>query len=203
MAKVYEIDGVIPVVDPTAFVHPDAVLIGDVIVGPRTFVGPLVVLRGDFGRVVLEAGCNVQDGSVAHGFPGRETIIRKDGHVGHSAVLHTCDVGERTLIGMRAVLLDGCVIGEGAFVAAGSLVKADFEVPPRTLVAGTPAKVVRDLTDEELAWKANGTRLYQDLGQLYLATHRPAEPLTEVEPDRPIGAMRDARAIPLDDYRDD
>jgi len=201
VTKVYEVDGVVPVVDPTAFVHPDAVLIGDVIVGPRCFVGPLVVLRGDFGRVVLEAGSNIQDGSVAHGYPGRETLLGERGHVGHAAVLHTCVVGRDALIGIRAVLLDGSVVGEGAFVAAGSLVKADFEVPARTLVAGTPARVMRDLTDEELAWKANGTRLYEELGQLSLATLKPVEPLATPQPDRPIGAMRQASAVPLDDYR--
>ncbi len=201
MGQAYEIDGLVPVVDPTAFVHPDAVLVGDVIVGPRCYIGPLVVLRGDFGRVVLEAGSNIQDGSVAHGYPGRETVVGERGHVGHAAVLHTCAIGKDAFIGIRAVLLDGSTIGEGAFVAAGSLVKADFEVPARTLVAGTPAKVMRELTDEDLAWKRNGTRLYEELGQLSLATLRAAQPLASPEPVRPIGAMRHAAAVPLDEYR--
>lgn len=201
MGGVYEIDGVVPVVDPTAFVHPDAVLVGDVIVGPRCYVGPLASLRGDFGRVTMREGSNVQDSCVLHCFPGRDVVVEQDGHVGHGAVLHGCTVGWGVLVGMNSVVMDGAVIGGLSFVAANSFVKADAVVPERHLVAGNPASVVRELSDEEIAWKANGTRVYQELAQRSLATLRPATPLAEVEPDRRRVGVDAAEAVPLREYR--
>jgi phenylacetic acid degradation protein len=201
MANVYEIDGVVPVIDPASFVHPDAVLVGDVIVGPGCYVGPLASLRGDFGRVLLEEGSNVQDCCVIHSFPGRDAVVGVDGHIGHGAVLHTCTIGRGVLVGINAVVLDGATVGEFAFVAAGSLVKAGFAVPARTLVAGSPAVVVRELTESELAWKANGTRLYQELTRRSLETLRPVEPRAAVEPDRGTVSTGGDAAVPLDEYR--
>ena len=180
----YEIDGIRPVVDPTAFVHPSAILIGDVIVGARCYVGPGASLRGDFGRIVLRAGSNVQDTCVMHGFPGTDTVIEEDGHVGHGAVVHGARVGRNALIGMNAVLMDNAVIGESAIVAACAFVKAGMEIPPRMLAAGVPAKIVRPLEEKEMAWKVEGTRTYQDLAVRSLNTMREVVPLTEVEPDR-------------------
>ena len=180
----YEIDGLRPVVDPTAFVHPTAVLIGDVIVGPRCYVGPGASLRGDFGRLVMEAGSNLQDNCVMHGFPGTDTIIEVDGHVGHGAVIHGARVGRDALVGMNAVVMDNAVVGESAMVAACAFVKAGMVVPPRTLVAGVPAKIVRELSDQEIGWKAEGTRSYQDLTLRCHATLRETTPLAAVEPDR-------------------
>ena len=121
MAKVYSIDGVIPVIDPTAFVHPTAILIGDVIVGPGCYVGPAASLRGDFGRLILRRGANLQDTCVMHGFPGTDTVIEEDGHVGHGAVLHGCTIRRDALVGMNAVIMDGAVVGESAIVAAMAL----------------------------------------------------------------------------------
>ncbi|WP_431855935.1 phenylacetic acid degradation protein PaaY [Azospirillum sp.] len=182
--RVYAIDGVTPVIDPTAFVHPSAVLIGDVVVGPRCYVGPCASLRGDFGRIVLEEGANVQDNCTAHAFPQLDVIVRVNGHVGHGAVLHGCVVERNALVGMNAVVMDGAVIGESAIVAACTFVKAGFQVPPRTLVAGTPAKLLRDLSDDEIAWKAEGTREYQRLTLRSLATMVECDPLEAPEPDR-------------------
>ena len=181
----YEIDGLRPVVHPTAFVHPDAVLIGDVIVGARCYVAPLASLRGDFGRIVLEDGSNVQDSCVMHGFPGTDTVVEEDGHIGHGAVLHGCRVGRNALVGMNAVIMDNAVIGDSAIVAASAFVKAGMEIPPRRLAAGMPAKVLRELSDQEIAWKADGTRTYQQLTLRSLATLRPCTPLAAPEPDRP------------------
>ena len=180
----YEIDGLRPVIHPTAFVHPDAVLIGDVIVGPRCYVAPLASLRGDFGRIVLEEGSNVQDTCVMHGFPGTDTVVEVDGHVGHGAVLHGCRVGRNALIGMNAVIMDHANIGEAAIVAACAFVKAGMEIPPRMLAAGMPAKVVRELSEQEMAWKADGTRCYQDLTLRSLATLKPCAAQSEIEPGR-------------------
>jgi phenylacetic acid degradation protein len=180
----YEINGVIPVVDPTAFVHPTAIVIGDVIVGPRCYVAPGASLRGDFGRIVLKAGSNVQDCCVMHGFPGTDTVVEEDGHIGHGAVLHGCVVKKDAMVGMNAVIMDEAVIGESSIVAACAFVKAGVKIPPRSLAVGTPAKIVRTLTDEEIAWKRSGTKSYQDLTVRSLQTLKPAEPLCAVEPNR-------------------
>ena len=150
---VYSIDGITPVVDATAFVHPSAVLIGDVIVGAGCYVGPGACLRGDFGHIEVHAGANIQDTCVLHGFPGVGTIVEEDGHIGHGVVLHGCIVRRNALVGMNAVINDNAEIGESAIVAAMAFVKARMVVPPRTLVAGIPARVVRELSDTELAWK--------------------------------------------------
>jgi len=181
---VYAINGVTPVVDPTAYVHPSAILIGDVIVGAGCYIGPCASLRGDFGRIEVRAGANLQDSCVAHGFPGTDTIVAEEGHVGHGAILHGCVVERNALIGMNAVINDSAVIGESAIVAAMAFVKAKMVVPPRTLVAGTPARIVRTLTETELAWKIEGTRSYQDLTKRSLATMQATHPLAQVEPDR-------------------
>lgn len=181
---VYAIDGIVPVVDPTAYVHPSAVLIGDVIVGPGCYVGPCASLRGDFGRLILERGANLQDTCVMHGFPGTDTVVEEDGHIGHGAVLHGCRIGRNALIGMNAVIMDNAVIGEAAMVAASAFVKAGVQIPARTLAAGVPAKVIRELSDEEIAWKVAGTRTYQDLTVRCLSTLQATMPLTAVEPDR-------------------
>jgi phenylacetic acid degradation protein len=181
---VYAIDGVTPVVDPAAFVHPSAVLIGDVFVGAGCYVGPAACLRGDFGHIEVRAGANIQDTCVLHGFPGVGTIVEEDGHVGHGVVLHGCVVRRNALIGMNAVINDSAEIGASAIVAALAFVKARMIVPPRTLVAGIPARVVRELTETELAWKIEGTDSYKDLARRSLRTMKPVAPLAAPEPGR-------------------
>lgn len=181
----YAIENLVPVVDPGAYVHPSAVLIGDVIVSRDCYVGPNAVLRGDFGRIVLQQGSNVQDTCVMHGFPGQDCVVEADGHVGHGAVLHGCRIGRNAMIGMNAVIMDYAVIGEDSIVAATAFVKARFECPPRSLVIGNPAQVKRTLTDDEVSWKSDGTREYQRLTQRCMATLREVTPLTSFDPDRP------------------
>lgn len=181
----YSIEGVIPVVDPSAYVHPTAVLIGDVIVGPGCYIGPTACLRGDFGRIVLEAGANVQDGCVLHGFPAQDTRVEENGHIGHGAILHSCVVRRDALVGMNAVVMDEAEVGEQAIVAACAFVPAGMKVPPRTLVAGMPAKVRRELSEQEIAWKLEGTRTYQDLTRRSLASLVEVTPLAAVEDGRP------------------
>jgi len=148
---VYSIDGLIPVIDVTSFVHPQSTLIGDVIVGPGCYIGPGASLRGDFGRIVIGAGCNVQDCCVLHSFPAHDTRLEDEAHVGHCAVLHGCTVRRGALIGIGAIIMDDVVVEEEAFVGAASFVRAGFVVPRRTLVTGVPARVVRELKLEELA----------------------------------------------------
>jgi phenylacetic acid degradation protein len=193
--KVYAIDGLVPVVDPTAYVHPSAVLIGDVIIGPHCYVGPCASLRGDFGRLILKAGVNVQDTCVMHSFPEHDTVVEENGHIGHGAVLHCCTIGRNALIGMNAVVMDNAVIGESSFVAACSFVKAGMEVPPRSLAAGVPAKVIRALTEQEMAWKVQGTGIYQNLTRRCLATMVETEALSAVEAGRPRIVMPEV--VPL------
>jgi phenylacetic acid degradation protein len=182
--KVWSINGITPVVDASAFVHPSAVLIGDVIVGPGCYIGPLASLRGDFGRLEVRAGANIQDSCVMHGFPGTDTVVEEDGHIGHAAILHGCIVKRNALVGMNAVVNDNAVIGESAIVAAMAFVKAGMVVPERTLVAGTPAKVIRELSEVELAWKIEGTRSYQQLTRRSLETMRETVAMTAVDADR-------------------
>lgn len=182
--KVWSINGVTPVVDPSSFVHASAVLIGDVIVGPDCYVGPAASLRGDFGRIELHAGSNVQDACVMHGFPGTDTVVEENGHIGHGAILHGCIVKANALVGMNSVVNDNAVIGESSIVAAMAFVKAGMVVPPRMLVAGVPAKIVRELTEQELAWKVEGTEGYHQLTRRSLATMLETDALTAVEPGR-------------------
>lgn len=181
---VYAIDGIVPVIDPSAYVHPSAVLIGDVIIGPDCYVGPGASLRGDFGRLTLGRGANLQDTCVMHGYPGTDTIIEDDGHVGHGAVLHGCRIGRNALVGMNAVIMDSAVIGESSIVAACAFVKAGMIVPPRSLVAGMPARVLREVSAQESAWKIEGTRTYQALSRRCHASLVEAVPLTAVEENR-------------------
>ena len=180
----YEIDGLVPVVDPSAFVHPSADLIGDVWVGPGCYVGPSASLRGDFGRIVLLEGANVQDSCVLHGFPGADTLVEADGHIGHGAVLHGCTIRRGVLVGMNAVVMDESEVGEHSIVAACAFVRAGLKIPPRVLVAGVPGKVVRELTEQEIAWKHEGSLAYQQLARRCHASLHEVLPLSSANPAR-------------------
>lgn len=184
MPQVYSIDGLVPVVDPSAFVHESAVLVGDVIVGARAYVGPGACLRGDFGRIVVEEGANIQDTCMLHGFPGKDTVVGREATIGHGAVLHGCVIRRGALVGMNAVVNDNAEVGEEAMVAALAFVKAEAKIPARGLAAGIPARVLRELTAEELAWKTDNMHLYQKLTERSAKTMRRVEALTAVEPGR-------------------
>lgn len=189
---VYQIDGLTPVVDPSSFVHPTAVLIGDVIIGKNVYIGPNASLRGDFGRLVVEDGANVQDNCVMHGFPQQDTVVEQDGHIGHSAILHGCRVRRNAMIGMNAVIMDGADIGENTIVGAGAFVKAAAAIAANKLVIGSPARVIRDLTEQELAWKRVGTKQYQELVARCKNSLREVEPLSAEEPGRQRLSFGDA-----------
>ncbi|GJL83370.1 MAG: carnitine operon protein CaiE [marine bacterium B5-7] len=180
----YAIDGIRPVVHPDAYVHPTAIIIGDAHIGAGCYVAPLAVMRGDFGRLVLEPGSNLQDTCVMHGFPAQETRVEEMGHIGHGAMLHGCHVGRNAMVGMNAVVMDGAVIGECAIVAASTFIKAGMQVPSRSLVIGSPGKVIRTLDDEEIEWKRKGTLEYQDLARRSILSMVETQPLTEEEPGR-------------------
>ncbi|MBA4344063.1 MAG: phenylacetic acid degradation protein PaaY [Methylibium sp.] len=185
----YAIDGVTPVVHPSAHVHPTAVLIGDVIVGPGCYIGPCASLRGDFGRIVLHEGVNVQDTCVIHGFPASETVVETNGHIGHGAVLHGCIVRHDALVGMNAVVMDEAEVGAYSIVAACAFVRAGLKLPEKSLIAGLPAKVVRQLSEDEMRWKLEGTQTYQELTRRCQASLVEVAPLAELEANRPALPM--------------
>ena len=180
---IYSLEGITPVVHPEAFVHETAVLIGDVLIGKGCYIGPHASLRGDFGRIIVGKGANVQDTCVMHSFPGKDCIVEENGHIGHGAVLHGCRIGNNAMVGMNAVVMDDVVIGESSIVAAVAFVSAGFECEPRSLVMGTPAKVKRTLSGKEIEWKTRGTVQYQQLAKRCHASLLKVEALTEVEYD--------------------
>jgi phenylacetic acid degradation protein len=182
---VYSFQGMVPVVDPAAYVHPTAVLIGDVIIGAGVYVAPCAVLRGDFGRLLIEEEANVLDHCVMHGFPDRDTIVERLGHIGHHAIIHGAIVRRNAMIGMGAVLLDYCEIGADSIVAAQALVRANEIVPPRSMMAGIPAKRIREVTEKDLEWKRLATIDYKRLPPLYHEHLKPADALMAVEINRP------------------
>lgn len=191
--NIYSINGIIPVVHETAYVHPTAVLIGDVIIGPGVYIGPLASLRGDFGRIEMKAGSNIQDTCVIHGTPEQDTVVEVDGHIGHGAVLHGCTIGPNVLVGMNAVVMDQCDVGADSIIGAMAFVKKGMIIPARSLVAGAPAKVIKELSDVEIQNKVLGTHMYQRLTQRSLESLQRVEALREVEANR-------ARLQPEDIY---
>ena len=200
MENIYSIDGIVPVIDPSAFVHPTAVLIGDVIVGQNCYVGPNASLRGDMGQIILKPESNMQDGCIAHTFAGGCTILEEAANVGHGAVLHGCHLGKGVLIGMNAVIMDDAYIGDYAFVAALAFVKANFSVPTRSIVAGIPAKVVSEVSDEELRWKKLGDKDYQNIIRRCHASLKQVQPLESIDnPDKPRARIKGIP--PLSKYR--
>lgn len=192
----YSFEGIVPVVDPTTYLHPTAVLIGDVTVGPRCYIGPHASLRGDFGRITVEGNTSIQDSCTLHTGAGSDCIVERYATVGHGSILHGCTVRKYALIGMHSVVLDGAEIGEESLVAALSLVKNDAVMPARHLIAGNPARAVKEFAPEAIVWKNDA---YQRLADRSLAALIQCEPLRAPEPDRrrhsgPERAVRLTRA---------
>ncbi|WP_044556178.1 carnitine operon protein CaiE [Shewanella piezotolerans] len=181
----YAFEGLIPVVEPSAYVHPTAVLIGDVIIEAGVYVGPHASLRGDYGRLILQKGCNLQDGCIMHGYCDVDTLIEQDGHIGHGAILHGCVVKRNALVGMNSVVMDGAVIGEDSIVAAMSFVNAGFQGLPKQVLMGQPAKVIREVTEKELSWKGLNTLEYQVLAKRSAQNMQVVTPLIAAESNRP------------------
>lgn len=180
----YEIDGMIPVVSNDTFIHPSASIIGDVIISKNCYIGPNASLRGDFGRIFISEGSNVQDSCTLHSFPGKDVIIGKNGHIGHGAIIHGCELEENVLVGMNSVIMDGVTIGKDSFVAAMSFIKADTVFAKKKLIAGIPAKIIKELTDMQIKWKTEGTKEYQDLTKRCLESFTEVIPLKKIETNR-------------------
>lgn len=181
----YAYQGLVPVVDPTSYVHPLASLIGDVIVGPGCFIAPGASLRGDFGRIIVEGDSSIQDSVTVHANTLRDTVIGRGATIAHGAIIHGCGIGENTLVGMNAVVLDNAEIGPECLIAALSLVKSDTIVPARSLVAGNPAKVVKTFEPHQVTWKNDGKGEYQRLAREALTDFIEVTPLAKVEDNRP------------------
>lgn len=180
----YAIDGVIPVISPKAYVHPTAVLIGDVIIEEGVYIGPFASLRADFGGIHIKKNANVQDNCVIHGFPNSVTVVEAYGHIGHAAILHGCVIGKNVLVGMNSVILDYAEIGENTIIGANSTVKAKAKIPANVLALGSPVKVIRELEAKEIEWKSKGTEEYIHLAQRCLNSLQEVEPHTEVREGR-------------------
>lgn len=182
---IYEFNGYRPVIHESAFIHPQAAVTGNVIIGRQVYVGPGAAIRGDWGQIIVEDGCNIQENCTIHQFPGVTVYLRESAHIGHGAIIHGATVGRNSLIGMNAVLMDEVEIGEECIVGALCFLKSGEKIPRRSLVAGNPGKVIREVSDEMIAWKTEGTRLYQQLAADCQASLRPCEPLRELPADRP------------------
>jgi len=181
---IYEFDGFRPVIHESAFIHPQAAVTGNVIIGRDVYVGPGAAIRGDWGGIEIADGCNVQEGCVIHMFPGVTVVLEESAHIGHGAIVHGARIGRNSLIGMNAVIMDNAIVGAECIVGALTFVAADMQIPARKVVVGNPAKIVKDVSDDMIAWKTDGTRLYQSLPAQLYATLEPCEPLREVPADR-------------------
>lgn len=182
---IYEFNGYKPVIHPSSFIHPQACVTGNVVIGKDVYVGPGAAIRGDWGQIIIEDGCNVQENCTIHLFPGVTTILKEGAHIGHGAIIHGGTIGKNVLVGMNAVVMDRVDIGDNCIIGALTFVPADNIIPERKVVVGNPAKIVKDVSDEMIAWKTKGTELYQQLPAQLHATLKPCEPLTEIEPNRP------------------
>ena len=182
---IFEFDGFKPVIHESSFIHPQANVTGNVIIGKNVYVGPGAVIRGDWGKIIIEDGCNVQENCVIHMFPGTTVLIKKNAHLGHSCIIHGGEIGENSLIGMNAVIMDNAVIGKESIIGALAMVPSKMNIPSRKIALGNPAKIIKDVSDDMIKWKTKGTKLYQQLPKDCKKTLFECEPLRKVEKDRP------------------
>ena len=183
--SVYSFNGFIPVVKESSFIHPKASVTGNVIIGANVYIGPGAAIRGDWGKIVIEDGCNVQENCTVHMFPGTTVTLKEGAHIGHGAIIHGGTIGKNCLIGMNSVVMDDVVMGDECIVGALCFVPAKMNVPKRSLLVGNPAKILKEVSDEMIAWKTKGTLLYQQLPKDCYDGLKECEPLREEEEDRP------------------
>lgn len=183
---VYTFDGYIPVIHPSSFIHPQAAVTGNVIIGKDCYIGPGAAIRGDWGMIIIEDGCNVQENCTIHMFPGTTVILRAGAHIGHGAIIHGAEIGENSLVGMNAVIMDHVKVGKECIIGALSFINTGMEIPERKVVVGNPAKIIKDVTDEMIRWKTEGTALYQKLPADCYQSLKACEPLREIPADRKI-----------------
>ena len=189
---VYQFNYITPVVHPTAFVHPQAAVTGNVIIGENVYIGPGAAIRGDWGQIIIEKGCNVQENCTIHMFPGTTVVLKEGAHIGHGAIIHGAVIGKNCLIGMNAVIMDNVVLEDECIVGALSFIKTDEQFEKRSLIVGNPGKKIKDVSDEMIEWKTKGTALYQQL---------PAEMHTHWKICEPLTVMPEDRKIEYPDYK--
>lgn len=182
---IYSFNGFIPVIKSSSFIHPQACVTGNVIIGERVYVGPGAAIRGDWGQITIEDGCNIQENCTIHMFPGTSIVLKKGAHIGHGAIIHGATIGENCLIGMNSVIMDDVIVEDECIIGALSFVPANTHIPSRSLVVGNPAKVIKPVSDEMIAWKTKGTALYQKLPKECIETLLECKPLREIEANRP------------------
>jgi phenylacetic acid degradation protein len=182
---IYEFKGFKPVIDASSFIHPQAAVTGNVIIGKNVYVGPGAALRGDWGAIIVEDGCNIQENCTVHMFPGITVLLKASAHIGHGAIIHGATIGRNCLIGMNAVIMDEVILGDECIVGALTFIKAGEQIPGRSVVAGNPSKIIKQVTDEMIKWKTEGTTLYQSLPADMRDTWKECKPLREIEPGRP------------------
>jgi phenylacetic acid degradation protein len=182
---IYEFNGFIPVVKESSFIHPQAAVTGNVIIGENVYVGPGAAIRGDWGQIVIEDGCNIQENCTIHMFPGKLTLLKKGAHIGHGAIIHGSVIGENCLIGMNSVIMDDVIIEKESIIGALCFVPAKMKIPSRSLVVGNPATIIKQVSDEMIDWKTKGTALYQALPSDCKKSLKECEPLKEIEENRP------------------
>lgn len=188
--NIFSFKGFIPVIHKSAFIHPQATVIGNVIIGKDVYVGPSAVIRGDWGGIVIEDGCNIQETCVIHVFPGKSITLKKNAHIGHGAIIHGATIGENVLVGMNAVVMDHADVGDGSIIGALTFVPSEMKIPARSVVVGNPAKIVKEVPDEMLQWKMEGTKLYQTLPNDLRKTMKPVKPLRKVPKKKPLQQKR-------------
>ena len=182
---VYEFKGFIPVVHPSSFVHPQAAVTGNVVIGKDVYIGPGAAIRGDWGGIIIEDGCNVQENCTIHMFPAVTVRLKEGAHIGHGAIIHGATIGKNVLVGMNTVIMDEVEIGDECIIGALAFVKANSKIPNRSLVVGNPAKVIKEVSDDMIAWKTKGTQLYQRLPAELHESLRACEPLRRIPENSP------------------
>jgi len=185
---IYSFKEFIPVIDPSSFIHPLAAVTGNVVIGKHCYIGPGAAIRGDWGKIIIEDGCNVQENCIIHMFPGVTVLLKPGAHIGHGAIIHGATIGKNCLVGMNAVIMDYVELGDECIIGALTFIKQDEKIPARSLVAGNPAKIIKQVTDEMLAWKTEGTKLYQSLPKEMFESWKECEPLREIPDHLPLQA---------------
>ena len=181
---IYEFNGYKPVIDPSSFVHKEASIIGNVIIGKKVYIGPGASIRGDWGKIIIKDGCNVQDNCTIHIFPGKDVILEENAHIGHGAIIHGANIGKNTLVGMNSVIMDDCNIGDECIIGALCFIKGEMNIPNRKIVVGNPAIIKGEVSDEMISWKTKGTELYQDLPNECYTLMKECKPLKEIDKNR-------------------
>lgn len=182
---IYSFKKFIPVIHESSFVHPLAAITGNVIIGKNCYIGPGAAVRGDWGGIIIEDGCNIQENCTIHMFPGVIVLLKENAHIGHGAIIHGATIGKNCLVGMNSVIMDNVILEDECIVGALSFIKANEHFEKRSLIVGNPAKRIKEVSDEMILWKTKGTQLYQTLPNDMKLFCKEVEPLREQPNNKP------------------